>query len=90
MLLYSRQPGLVILRVLCNGKTLAFQANDTGSIPVTRSSPYRTQTKNLTVENLSDRQAADAVRGRTDWKYALSLPLEDSGFNNFMPPLTEK
>ena len=25
------------MRVLCNGKTLAFQANDTGSIPVTRS-----------------------------------------------------
>ncbi|MBE9048773.1 transposase, partial [Pleurocapsales cyanobacterium LEGE 10410] len=33
------------------------------------------------MENLSDRQAADAVRGRIDWKYALSLPLEDSGFN---------
>ena len=28
-----------------------------------------------------DRQAADAVRGRIDWKYALSLPLEDSGFD---------
>ena len=25
------------------------------------------------VENLTDRQAADAVRGRIDWKYALSL-----------------
>ena len=33
------------------------------------------------MENLSDRQAADAVRGRIDWKYALSLPLEDSGFD---------
>jgi len=33
------------------------------------------------MENLSDRQAADAVRGRIDWKYALSLSLEDSGFN---------
>lgn len=32
-------------------------------------------------ENLSDRQAADAVRGRIDWKYALSLPLTDAGFN---------
>ena len=31
--------------------------------------------------NLSDRQVADAVRGRIDWKYALSLPLEDSGFD---------
>jgi transposase len=29
-------------------------------------------------ENLSDRQAADAVRARIDWKYALSLELGDS------------
>jgi transposase len=33
------------------------------------------------VEGLSDRQAADAVRGRIDWKYALCLPLEDEGFD---------
>jgi transposase len=33
------------------------------------------------MENLSDRQAADAVRGRIDWKYALSLELEDDGFD---------
>ena len=33
------------------------------------------------VENLSDRQAADAVRGRIDWKYALSLELTDPGFD---------
>jgi transposase len=33
------------------------------------------------LENLSDRQAADAVRGRIDWKYALSLELEDDGFD---------
>jgi len=33
------------------------------------------------MENLSDRQAADAVRGHIDWKYALSLPLTDSGFD---------
>jgi transposase len=32
-------------------------------------------------ENLSDRQAADAVRARIDWKYALSFPLDDSGFH---------
>ena len=32
-------------------------------------------------ENLTDRQAADAVRSRIDWKYALGLELEDSGFN---------
>lgn len=32
-------------------------------------------------ENLSDRQAADAVRSRIDWKYALSLELTDPGFD---------
>lgn len=31
-------------------------------------------------ENLTDRQAADAVRARIDWKYALGLELDDSGF----------
>lgn len=33
-------------------------------------------------EGLSDRQAADAVRSRIDWKYALSLELEDTGFDS--------
>jgi transposase len=32
-------------------------------------------------EGLSDRDAADAVRGHIDWKYALSLELEDCGFD---------
>ena len=32
-------------------------------------------------ENLADRQAADAVRGRLDWKYCLGLELEDGGFD---------
>ena len=32
-------------------------------------------------EDLSDRQAAEAVRGRIDWKYALSLDLTDPGFD---------
>jgi transposase len=32
-------------------------------------------------ENLSDEQAADAVRTRLDWKYLLALPLEDQGFD---------
>lgn len=31
------------------------------------------------VEGLSDRQAAEAVRARIDWKYALSLELTDPG-----------
>jgi transposase len=33
------------------------------------------------VEGLSDRQTADAVRGRIDWKYALGLSLIDPGFD---------
>ncbi len=33
------------------------------------------------VEDLSDRQAGDAVRSRIDWKYALSLELSDPGFD---------
>jgi transposase len=32
-------------------------------------------------ENLTDRQAADAVRGRIDWKYCLGLELTDPGFD---------
>jgi transposase len=34
------------------------------------------------VETLPDHQAADALRGRTDWKYALHLPLNHPG----LPP----
>jgi transposase len=34
------------------------------------------------VENLSDRAAADAVRGRLDWKYLLGLELTDPGFDH--------
>lgn len=33
------------------------------------------------VEDLSDRQAAEAVRSRIDWKYMLGLKLEDPGFD---------
>jgi len=32
------------------------------------------------MENLSERQAAQAVRARSDWKYALGLELTDEGF----------
>ena len=32
-------------------------------------------------EGLSDRAAAEAVRSRIDWKYALGLPLDDPGFD---------
>ncbi|MGQ4334928.1 IS1182 family transposase [Streptomyces hayashii] len=33
------------------------------------------------VEGLTDRQAAQAVRARIDWKYALGLELADAGFD---------
>lgn len=33
------------------------------------------------LEHLPDRAAAEAVRLRIDWKYALHLPLNDTGFN---------
>lgn len=32
-------------------------------------------------EGLTDRQTAEAVRARIDWKYALSLEIRDSGFH---------
>jgi transposase len=32
-------------------------------------------------ENLTDRQAANAVRERIDWKYSLGLELSDAGFD---------
>jgi transposase len=33
------------------------------------------------MEGLADQQAAQALRMRLDWKYALHLPLEDEGFD---------
>lgn len=33
------------------------------------------------MEGLSDRQAADCVRARIDWKYALGMELDDPGFD---------
>ena len=33
-------------------------------------------------EDLSDRQATHAVRGRIDWKYALGLEFADPGFDH--------
>ena len=34
------------------------------------------------LENLSDEEAATAVRARIDWKFALALPLDDPGFDS--------
>jgi transposase len=33
-------------------------------------------------ENLTDRQAAEAVRTRIDWQYLLGLPVDDPGFDH--------
>src|SRR5260370_38445638 len=33
------------------------------------------------IEGLTDRQAAECVRTRIDWLYALALPLDDPGFD---------
>lgn len=33
------------------------------------------------IEDLSDRQTAEAVRSRIDWKYVLGLELTDPGFD---------
>lgn len=38
-------------------------------------------------ENLTDRQAAEAVRCRLEWKYCLGLELDDAGFD--FPVLSE-
>ena len=33
------------------------------------------------IEGLTDRQAAECVHLRMDWRYALALPLDDAGFD---------
>src|SRR2546421_7797323 len=38
------------------------------------------------LEGLTDRQAADAVRDRLAWKYALSLEVTDPGFDHSVLP----
>jgi len=38
------------------------------------------------LKNLPDRQAAEMVRGRLDWKYALSFPVDDEGFDASILP----
>lgn len=38
------------------------------------------------IEQLSDAEAAEAVRARIDWKYALALDLDDPGFDETILP----
>jgi transposase len=49
--------------------------------PLFRPGVWRSSVFSKFAENLSDRQASDAVRARIDWKYALSLELGDDGFD---------
>ena len=37
-------------------------------------------------ENLTDRQAAEAVRTRIDWQYLLGLAFDDPGFDHTVLP----
>ena len=47
----------------------------------TRDGPPVHAGMNASSESLSDRQAAEVVRGRIDWKYLLGLELADPGFD---------
>jgi hypothetical protein len=51
---------------------------------VTRQPPFRLAMAPVLqfIEGLSDRGAADTVRGRIDWKYLLCPELDDSGFDH--------
>ena len=43
------------------------------------------------MEDLTDRQAAEAVRSRIDWKYLLGLALTDPGFHySILGPFRER
>jgi transposase len=65
-----------------------FSDEDFTSLFPTRGQPAEAPWRLLLVsllqyaENLSDRQAADAVRSRIDWKYLLGLELTDAGFDS--------
>ena len=54
---------------------------DAGGRPGLSQAQLMTVTVLQFAENLTDRQAADAVRGRIDWKYCLGLELTDKGFD---------
>jgi transposase len=65
-----------------------FTDDDFASLYPTRGQPAQTPWRLALVtvmqfaESLSDRQAADAVRARLDWKYLLGLELTDPGFDS--------
>lgn len=67
--------------------SIAFSDSDYAELFVRRGqpafAPWRLAliTVMQSLENLSDHQAAYAVRSRIDWKYALGLELTDAGFD---------
>ena len=64
-----------------------YDDQDCAALFATRGQPAESPGRLLLVlvlqfmDGLTDRQAADAVRGRIDWKYALGLALTDPGFD---------
>src|SRR5215207_1744011 len=78
--------GTVVTRLRDEFSAL-YQDEDFGGLYPSRGQPALTPWRLALVtvfqflENLSDRQAAEAVRARIDWKYALGLELTDAGFH---------
>jgi transposase len=78
--------GTVVMRLRDEFSTL-YQDEDFRALYPSKGQPALTPWRLALVtvfqflEHLSDRQAADAVRARIDWKYALGLELTDSGFH---------
>src|SRR3954463_14028632 len=78
--------GTVVMRLRDEFSTL-YQDEDFRALYPSKGQPALTPWRLALVtvfqflEHLSDRQAAEAVRARIDWKYALGLELTDSGFH---------
>src|SRR3954462_10919195 len=77
--------GILVTRLRDEFSTL-YQDEDFRSLYPARGQPTLTPWRLALVtvfqflEHLSDRQAADAVRARIDWKYGLGLELSDPGY----------
>ena len=80
-------PGGTLITRLCDEFALVYEDADFRTLYPARGQPGLAPWRLALVtvfqflEHLSDRQAADAVRGRIDWKYALGLELTDPGFH---------
>src|SRR5215218_6871478 len=78
--------GTVVTR-LRDEVSIIYQGDDFGGLYPSQGQPALTPWRLALVtvfqflETLSDRQAADAVRARIDWTYALGLELTDPGFH---------